>query len=329
MTEEDFDQRADNAALELKKDISSALSKRFGKDIVLPETKVEVGPDGRPPAALPPANSYIGMARQLAAEQQAPAPSQELQQEAPPVQEAATETLQPQELDPQVSDNAQNRIRGLVTDLRDKDQALQTLQAEHSTSASTIEEMRAKFEALEGSYRTMIEQNLESMEPEVRESVIRDARMQEAIAASESRMMSFFKPQFERIVEKEAQSELTTVASKYAGFDYEIHPVLIDEFRKRNPACSVEMAFKAVADPEALGRSALPAHPVPPVIQPGSGGTVPKGIPSHTAKSDPEAELVDESRRAAKLARSNNPDDYKKAIRLYEQNIAGRLFGQR
>ena len=89
------------------------------------------------------------------------------------------------------------------------------------------------------------------------------------------------------------------------------------------------MAFKAVASPEVLGVGALNAIPVPPVLQPGNGTSVPRSVPTESPRSDPEAELVDESRRAAALARSNNHADQKESLKLFDKNIASRIFGQR
>ena len=70
-----FNQRADNAALALKEQ----LSKERGVEI--PERKVEVGPDGQPPKPPPPEGSYARQAYDLARAAQAAQATQMMQQQ--------------------------------------------------------------------------------------------------------------------------------------------------------------------------------------------------------------------------------------------------------
>lgn len=331
--ENSFANKADNAALSLKQSLSTSLQRQYGpngphgRGAELQETKVAAGPDGKPPAAPPPEDSYVAMAqRQVEKDRLAATPPQQQSTEAPQEQ-AQVQTQPTQEPALEVTENANKRIRGLVNELREKDRALQALQAEHTASASTIEELKRRHEALEGSYRSLIEQNLDALDPETRVAVMQDARMQEAIAASERKILATLGPQLQAIRDRDDQDELSRVASKYPGFDYEIHPVLIEEVRRRNPALSVEMAFKAVADPRDLGVGAQPTVTVPPVVEPGSGSSIPRNVPDRSQQSDPVAEMVEEAARARDLAKSNNPEDYKKALRMFDQNIGRRIFG--
>jgi hypothetical protein len=325
-----FEQRADVAAGKLKGMISRDLSRRFGKEVELPETKVEVGPDGRSPAAPPPEGSYAAMAQQQHQEEGAPpTPEPQPQQVQEPEPVAPTPELQRQDQAPDISDNANTRIRGLVAQLREKDRELQALQSRTSSTASTIEELEQKYEALSSAHSKLIEQNLEVLDPETRAAVMADARMGEAIQASERRILALLGPEIRAIKEREDQQELANVAHKYPGFDYEIHPTLIDQYRTRNPASTVEMAFRAVADDAALGIGSSPRVAVPPVVEPGSGAGTPRSIPTAEQQSDPVEEMREEARMAADLARSNNPQDYKKALRAFDKNIGDRIFGGR
>ena len=71
--ESQFNQRADNAALALKKQLSQE------RGVEIPERKVEVGPDGQPPKPPPPEGSYARQAYDQALAAQAAQQAQAVQ----------------------------------------------------------------------------------------------------------------------------------------------------------------------------------------------------------------------------------------------------------
>ena len=325
-----FNQRADNAALSLKDQLGREISARTGQQVVLPPSPVAVGQDGNPVGQLPPEGSY---ARQQIEAQQAQVLQQQQAQQAQLAYDPAPAPTQGQPAPPppheppeQISGRAQERITSLVSQLRTKDQEFQQLQQTQNQQFSTMEELQAKLTAQERMMQTMLEQNMEHLDPETRSQVMNDARIRQAVAASEQRMLQTLRPQLEVLHRHNLQSEKHGLSGTYRGYDPMTHDALIDEFRKRNPNCSVEQAFRAVATPGELSvGGSQPANVPPPSMAPGNGSTAPRYIPSPTQQLDPVAQIRADAERASQLARSLDPADQKAATAVWNKNIADRL----
>jgi len=319
-----FNQRADNAALNLKDQLGREISARTGERVVLPPTPVPVNADGNPAGPLPPEGSYAR--NQMEAEQQqaqfAPHP-----QAAPAMGQPQPEPPhQPQE---QTSQRAQERITSLVSQLRSKDQEYQQLQQAQQQHATTAEELRAQLTAQKAMMEQVLEQNLDSLDPEARAQVMADARIRQAQAQSEQRIMRQIAPQLEALQTRNLQLEKQGLSDTYRAYDPMVHDVLIDQFRTRNPNTSVEQAFRAVATHDELTVGEYrSAHAPPPSIAPGSGSATPRYVPNPTNQPDPIQQIRDDAARAAELARSTDPYDQKQATRLWNKNLADRVFGQ-
>jgi hypothetical protein len=328
-----FNQRADNAALTIKDQLGRELSAKTGQEVVLPPSPVPVNADGSPVGQLPPEGSY---ARQQieAQQQQALLQQQQMQAQlaydpsaAPTQRPAQQEQSQPQE---QISQRAQERISSLVSQLRQKDQEYQQLQQAQTQQATTVEELRAQLAAQQNQLESVLEQHLDNLDPEARAQIMNDARIRQAIAQSERRVMNAVGPQLEALQARNIQLEKAGLSRRYAGYDPTVHDELIDSFRQRNPNCSVEQAFRACATPEELsvGSGSRPANAPPPAMPPSSGSNTPRYLEQQqAAQPSPIEQIRIDAARAAELARSTDPEDQKAAARLWDKNLADRVFG--
>lgn len=331
-----FNQRADNAALNLK----AQLNQERGLD--LRETKVEVGPDGQPPKPPPPEGSYARQAYDQARAAQAQQSAQMMQQQgdqppagtqeqaldgsmAPPLPQSPQPPQAPegQELSPR----ANERFAKLTQDLRDKDRELQNVLTQAQTNQQTLAETQATLEALKLQHSQMLQSNLENLDPETRMQVMQDARMQEHLHNFEQRILAHIQPQISGLQENRVHNELMQLSGKYPAFDVQIHGPLIEIFRGKNQHASVEQAFKAIAEPEELiQRGSVAATAVPPVVVPRpSYQSNPQSRYIPEPQSDPEQEMRDEAAQIGKLMRSFDTADHKTGARLIEKNIADRL----
>jgi hypothetical protein len=330
-----FNQRADNAALALKAQLSQE------RGVVIPERKVEVGPDGQPPKPPPPEGSYARQAYDQARAAQAAQAAQLMQQQGqqPPAgtQEQAVGVapapVLPQQAQPpqepegqELSVNAQQRFAKLTQDLREKDRELQTVLEQQRNNQTTLAESQASLQALTQQHQEMLQANLEGMDPETRAQVMQDARMQELLVNFEKRIMAQLQPQIAGLQENVAHGELMKLAGKYPAFNVEVHGPLIDVFRNRNQHASIEQAFKAVAElQELVPRDAVPATAVPPVVAPRASMVNPQSRYIPEPQSDPEQEMREEAAEIGKLMRSMDAADHKKGARLVEKNLSDRL----
>ena len=324
-----FNQRADNAALALKGDIST----QIGRD--LPSRQVEVGPDGRPPKPPPPEGSYArqayDQARAAAAQQQqvlgdqpvAGTPEQAVDgSQAPPLIPPGTP---PQEQAGQpVSDKAQARIQELTQKLRTQEQDMQTFLAQAKEASESNAGLQAQLKSMQEQHAQMLQANLENLDPETRLQVMQDARMSERMDEMERRILSSVMPHVQGLEKSNAQNDMMRLTDKYPAFDLAVHGPSNDMFRGKNPSTSIEQAFKAIAEPEELvTRSVAAAAAVPPVVPPGAGGVLPRYMPE--PQSNPEQEMIEEAGRARDLMTSENPRDHKQGLRTFDANIAARL----
>lgn len=324
-----FSKRADQAALALKGDLSRKLG------VELPSSQVEVGPDGKPPAPPPPEGSYARMAYDQARSAADAEQGQRAEDHQPEQGEVTEPQPQPQP-EPQqprqqedTTSNAQARIRELVAALRDKDLQLDALRQNHEQSQQTLAELQAAQQAMEKQYRQVVDQSLESLDPETRAMVMADARIQEAVQRSQQQILNTLAPQLQEFRSFARSQEMQRLQGTYPGFDPEVHPPLIEAFQERNPHCSVEQAFRAVARPEELTAGATPASPVPPTIKPGAGPATPRYVPQEEQQADPETEIREELAQAAQLRASSDPAQRKLGLQAIEHNLRKRLFGAR
>lgn len=325
-----FNARSDQAAHAIKATMKDA---RTGAQVQ--PRPVPVDQDGQPARPLPPEGSYARMAieqqRQAAAANrpnlQQPVQASEEASVQPQGQPNGNPQEQPPEVD-QLSPNVQRRFSELSTLLRAKDQELQQIKAQ----AQSLQQTQAKLAEAEQRYNSLVQQNLESLSPEDRQQVLSDVRMTEAMQAMETRLLAKVTPVLQGLQERTAQEDLSKLAAKYPGFNYEVHIPLIEIFRSRNPHCSVEQAFRAVAETEELqdGRSHRAAAPPPIAIQ-SNGNAAPRYVPIEP-KTSPQQEIDELRQRAFALSRSDKPEDKRIAGRVMDEylrkKMGDRLPGQ-
>lgn len=315
-----FTQRSDNAAAQLK----AAMN--------LPESKVTVDANGQPPAPPPPDGSYAranydeAVAAQARIQQaEAEAEARQLPADGPRVAETPRELTEDQ-----LSDKASERIQDLVSKLREKDQAVQQLQASNQQSETQIAELKQMAEQLKQQHDQFMAKQLEDLDPEERARILGDLHVQQAVQAAEQRIMQQLQPALSSIGETVLAREYEAVAAKYPqGFDPRVHPELIKQFREMNPNCSVELAFRAVATNEELGLGENRAAPrVPPTLAPTHTG-VPKSVPTqHVSQpSNPAEEVAQEAQQAFALLRDPAAVSQRTGMRALDNVIAKRLFG--
>lgn len=327
-SQETFNARADSAASALKGTMN------------LPSKTVAVGPDGQPAKPLPPMGSYlrsqIEQRQQLAQDEQAARSSSPPQNIHPSNGEAVngtTETAEHEAQEGELSPNAMRRFSELTGQLRERERALgeavQRTRAQDEEIArvrSEIDAIRQANERLQQEHRKILDQTLDGLDPETRATVLMESKIAELLAEQERRIASRFETQLKSLRERTEEDDYAKLR-KYRNFDIQVHKPLIEMFRTQNPACSVEQAYKAVAEPGELTIQGSPIAPsVPPVLEPGKGPTAEHMVPR--PKQDPNQKMVEDARRVKELMSSSNPADHKEGIRLAERNIKERLSGR-
>jgi exonuclease VII large subunit len=229
------------------------------------------------------------------------------------------------------SPRAEARIQELVAQLRQKDQELQTAVEMGRKATETATQFQARLTSLEQQHQQMLQANLDNLDPDTRQQVLMDARLQQRMDQFEQGIMGKIRPQLEHLESAATQQEMVALSQKYPGFNYQTHAPLIGQFRVRNPHCTTEQAFRAIAEPEELApRQGVRAQAVPPFVPPGNGDMgsaryVPPGVAKPQPK--PEDELVEESRRIAELRRSTDPAKQKEGMQLLDQHLRRRIGG--
>jgi hypothetical protein len=205
------------------------------------------------------------------------------------------------------------------------EQQLQVTQEEARKRATTEQELRDQLEAAQEQHRKMLEDNLDQLDPDARARVVADARFQELFEGMERRIEQRFGTAIQGLEIDRQQQQMQALAQKYAYFSIELHGPLIEMFREKNPSCSVEQAFRAVAqDGELALRDAALPMAAPPVVSPGGGGSQQQRyMPS--PEPDPVDQMREEARKAAELMRSNNHADRQQALRMFDKNLSDRL----
>ena len=235
----------------------------------------------------------------------------------------------PPAADPNTSPRAEARIQELVAQLREKDQALQKSMEMGKQATETATQFQARLQALEQQHQQMLQQNLESLDPETRAAVLADARLSQRLDEFKRDLLGQIAPRLQQLDASAAQAELHALAQKYPGFVYQTHAPLIAQFRASNPRCSIEQAFRAVAEPEELGtRQPARAGAVPPFVPPGNGEHgLARYAPMKKIEAKPEDELVEEARRIKELRASTDPAKQKEGMQLLDQHLKRRLGG--
>jgi len=304
---------------------------------------VEVGPNGKPPAPLPPEGSYVRQAMEL--EKRARQERQQIGDQPPagtadqaldgsmaPRLMPGSAPTPPQQATETVSPRAEQRIQELVGQLRQREQELQKAVEDGKRATETATQFQTRLASLEQQHSQMLQANLDHLDPETRMQVMQDARMAQRLDEFEQRIVSRIQPQLRTLETQAARNEMQVLADKYPAFDLQIHGNLIDIYRGKNPNSSIEQAFRAIAeDEELVTRSAARAQAVPPIVPPGSGElAAARYAPSsdRDRPQQPEDELVEESRRIAKLRRSTDPAEQKEGLRLVNDHLKRRLGGR-
>lgn len=333
--ENQFTARADSAAQRLR----SSLQQQ-GRQIA-DSASVEVGPDGKPPAPPPPEGSYARMQLEQRAREQArtsgqPSRAEEIgdQPEAGTVEQAMDGSQGPR-LDPQPpaekaeesSPKAQRRIQELVEQLRSKDRELQEVIENSKKQNDTVAELNAKLENLQRQNEQILRDNLDQLDPETQRQILLDQRLQEMFTQLERRIDQKYAPQLQSIENRNVQSEMAALSETYPMFDVQVHGPLIEMFRGKNPNCTIEQAYRAIAEPDELTtRTTARASAVPPVVPPGQHDLRNvRYVAEPEQQSDPEAEMVEEAQRIKDLRNSLDPQKQKEGLALVHQNLAKRL----
>ena len=328
-----FNARADSAAQALRKTLQQ-------RGANIPDSRtVEVDANGRTPAPLPPEGSYArmaierqrGAAASMRAEQLVESDDIEIQRQDPQAtlegdQAGSRPGTQPPLVESaQPSANAQRRISELTESLRRKDQELQQISEDGKKSKTTLDEMQAAMAQLQQQHRQLLETSLDNMDPDTRTQVLLDGRLHEAIAASERRLMDQILPHLSKIDQHAADAEMRRLSTVYPGFSIDLHGPLIEAFRRKNPHCTVDQAFRAVAEPEELQLAPqVRASAVPPIVQPGNG-RAPSRYAVVEQKDDPDADLREEARKLYAMMRSDDPADKAGRDRAMQNHLAKRL----
>lgn len=324
-TPSNFNARADSAAQALRGNLQ-----RQGREV--PDSApVVVDASGNPPPPPPPKGSYAAQALEIEMRKQ----KQRAMQPEQRAEDLLAEGDEPgAEAAPQAaaanSPRAEQRIQELVNQLRQKDQDLQEALAMGKTATETAGQFQTRLQALEQQHHQMLQANLENLDPETRARVLADAHLNQRMAELEQRLLGKIAPALDTLQRNAAQHELQAIADRYPGFNYQLHAPLIDRFRAKNPHCSIEQAFRAVAEPEELApRRQTRATAIPPTIPPGNGaaGSPRFAPPAQPQHSNPDQELIDESKRIAELRRSTDPAKQKEGLQALDAHLRRRLGG--
>ena len=324
-----FNERSDRAAQALKQSL-------IGQGATIePTVQVEVGPDGQRQPDLPPEGSYARnmLEREQAAEQleqqhQAREQAQQIPDQTAPLQQPP-QPEQPAEQE--LSANAQRRITELTQMLREKDQELVQARDVTKSSGESTQALQKKVQEIEEAYNALVTRNLDALDPDERASVLAEAKAREMVGSLRNELMGQLGPELQVIRQQRAEAELRSVASSYPRFDPAKYGPAIVSFRQQNPNCTIEQAFRAVAEPQDLVTQApSTASAVPPVVPPNAGG-MPRYLPeSHQQRGQqqqrtPEDEIREELEMASRLRSSDDPAEQLRGLKMIEQNIARRL----
>lgn len=298
----------------------------------LQQRSVPVDASGQPERPLPPVGSYARqiIERQRAATAQRRAQS-DPQPDAPPDEQQGahnngqSDAPPGQPADQQLTPNAQQRFGQLTQTLRQKDQELQATIARQKQTEQEAADARRRAEAAEARYQQLVQQNLDHLAPEDRAAVLQEARLQESMGQLEERLMGRIAPVLNGVTERNAQADRAKLSDKYEAYDPQVHDQLIDIFRERNPHCSIEQAFRAIAEADELTVRRGRAPAVPPIANPAPGNAAPRYVPTQTQQTSPEQEIEQDRQRAYELARSTKAADRRHVGPAFDRLIRSKL----
>lgn len=228
------------------------------------------------------------------------------------------------------SPKAEQRIQELIAKLRAREAEVETLRTASQQAGESLQQTQERLQALEQQHQQMLQANLDHLDPETRMQVMQEATMNRMFDQFEQRMMGRIQPQLKQIEHRDQRREMTELSDSYPAFDLQIHGPLVDMFRGKNPHCTIEQAFRAIAEPtELVTREAARAAAIPPVVSPGTSSLAnARFAPApESQQSNPEAELVEESRRIRELRESSDPAKQKEGMDLVHAHLKRRLGG--
>lgn len=300
----------------------------------LQQRSVPVDEDGQPARPLPPEGSYARqiIERQRAATAAARAAADPQSGAPPDEQHGSPNNGQPHDpseppADQQLTPNAQERFGRLTQTLRQKDQELQASLAKQKAAEQAAAEAARRAEAAEARLQSVTQQTLEHLSPEDRAAVLQETRLREEVHGMEERIMGRIAPVLDGFQERAVQQDRSKLAAKYAGYDPETHDPLIAAFRERNQSCSIEQAFRAVAEPEELAVRSGRAPAIPPIANPAPGNGPPRYVPNQQQQTSPEQEIEEDRQRAYQLARSTKAQDRRHVGPAFDRLIRSKLGG--
>ncbi len=304
----------------------------------LEPTKVQVTGDGRQ-VQEPPQGSYAAM--QLEQQRaQAQAQRADLQPPAPPPAQAPDEQLQTAEAtqqpagsptpEPVESERARHRIVELANARRDAERRAQEAEQRASAREQELQRLQQERDALAAQHHQLVEQHLDDLPVEQRIAFMQEGRTRQLLAEQEQRIMARLEKPIGEVREAARQRELSSVADKYPGFDADTHMPLIRAFQERNPACTVEQAFRAVAEDGELRTDPVQrTRQVPPIPAPRTTRGDTNYVPPPTAGQKTEDQiLIEESDEIARLGKSLDPQDRRKQRDLLDRHLARRYQGR-
>jgi hypothetical protein len=312
MTGSNFAAKADAAAVALKQQLK------------LPSKQVAVDADGQPLKPLPPEGSYARMA--LDAQRAAQAQPPQANGEVPPQANGYAPTSEDE-----LSANANRRFAEMTGQLRAYERTLAEAMAssklrddENARLRAELESVRAQQQELRDEHQRILDQTLDGLDSETRATVLMESKLKRLLDDHERKVTARLEQQLEGLREKSVHDDFDRLARKYARFDATLHRPAIEMFRGKNPATSIEQAFKAIAEPfELVLREDALATTVPPVLGPGPGPTADLAVPK--PKEDPVDRMREDARLRNELKRSDDPEKRKIGDRLELQNLKERL----
>lgn len=227
------------------------------------------------------------------------------------------------------SPRAERRIQELVAQLKAQQEENEALRHASQQAGESLAQTQQRLAALEQQHRQMLESNLESLDPETRAALQFDMQLNQRLAEFERRLMGRVQPQLQNLETREQRREMAALADRYPKFDMDVHGPLIDMFRGKNPNCTIEQAWRAIAEPEELvTKHSARAAAVPPILSPGGGS--PGGLryaPQDEQKSDPAEEIREEKARMARLRASSDPAEQKQGLQAVDELLRKSLGG--
>lgn len=283
-----FEQQADGAAAKLRASMG------------LPEApKVEVDAHGNPAPPPPPPGSYASQIREQRKEaEQTAAVNEALTQVSNDADPVGSVPAEEERFTP--SENVQRRIQELVGRAKEAEQLVEQFRSRATASEEELARIRQETE---------LHLDEQTGEPDaIRQALARQRREIEA--------------QIKPLAMRQRQDELERLARRYPGFNPALHPGLIQEFQDRNPASTIEQAFRAVAQDDELNLGTVRPAVVPPTVVP-RGTSQPRSIPD--PEPDPEEQRKEQIQalmtEARGLAHLRDPASVRRHQQLLSQVI--------